>query len=86
MTTTKGNTNMTTKKKRTRRTHCTFCGRQLTEKPVGEATDRDLCIAAYQYGDDYLVWIDREGRAMCDASHNSIEHMTPADHRNAYQR
>lgn len=83
MTATKG-INMTTKKKRTRRTHCTFCGRQLTEKPVGEASDKDLCIAAYQYGDEYLVWIDREGRAMCDASYNSTEHITPADERNNF--
>jgi hypothetical protein len=83
MTTTKG-TDMTTTKKSTRRSRCVVCARQLKEVAVIKASDSDLYIAEFGVEDDELVWIDREGRSLCDASHNSTYHNTPSDMRNQF--
>ena len=83
MTTTKG-THMNTSKKHTRRSHCVFCARSLTQAPVIKATDSSRYIADFLCEDDELVWIDKEGRSMCDASHGDTSHTTPAEYKQTW--
>jgi hypothetical protein len=83
MTTTKG-THMNTTKKRTRRSHCVFCARTLKEAAVITAADSSRYIADFLCEDDELVWIDKEGRSMCDASHDGTSHTTPAEYKQTW--
>jgi hypothetical protein len=76
-----GDNKMNTTTKRTRRSHCVFCARTLKEVAVITASDSDQFIGAFLCEDDELVWIDKESRSMCDASHDGTSHTTPADYR-----
>jgi hypothetical protein len=76
-----GDNKMNTTTKRTRRSHCVFCARALKEVAVIKASDSDQFIGAFLCEDDELVWIDKESRSMCDASHDGTSHTTPADYR-----
>jgi len=77
---------MTAITKRTRRSHCVFCARALKEVTVIKASDSDRFIGAFLCEDDELVWIDKEDRSMCDASHNDTSHTTPADYRQMWSK
>jgi hypothetical protein len=66
----------TTTKKRARRSRCNCCGQQITEKQVIKANDAQSYIDNYGASDDELVWIGKDGNAMCYGSHFDTYHYT----------
>jgi len=72
--------NGTTKTRKTnRRSKCAFCAQSITEKQVIKATDASDYINAYSAEDNELVWIGKDGHAMCYGQHFGSYHYTQAE-------
>ena len=59
-----------------RKSKCIHCAQPLVEKPVVNAKDADRYIGEYGSFDDDLVWIARDGNAICygsNTAHNTAK-------------
>jgi hypothetical protein len=63
--------------KQAKRSKCHFCGQPMTEKPVIKATDAERFINEYCTEDEELVWVAKDGNAICYA--DGIAHCTTKD-------
>ena len=57
-----------------RRSRCLHCSQPIAEKLVGKATDADRFITEYGTYDDELVWVAKDGKAICyshDTAHTT---------------
>ena len=57
-----------------KRSKCHYCSQPLIEKMVVKAKDADSYIAEYGVFDDDLVWVAKDGMAICYA--DGVAHCT----------
>lgn len=57
-----------------KRSKCHYCAQPITEKPITKANDAERYIGEYGASDDDLVWIAKDGNAICYA--HDVAHCT----------
>lgn len=60
-----------------KRSKCHYCSQPITEKMITKANDAAQYIGNYGAFDDDLVWIAKDGNALCYA--DGVAHCTTKD-------